>query len=139
MPTEIAIPFRLDGNGHVVTVTDLDAQVYQHVAALLGTHPDERPMVPGYGTDLTPLMFADIDTEEVASQVTIRARAAIQAYEPGVELLSVEAADTDKDDVGLRPVALEFRRLDAPDSSTVANANMAVIGTNGVVREIVRG
>lgn len=137
MPSEIAVPFRLDGNGRVVAVTDPDAQVRQHVLALLHTIPEERAMVPGYGTDTSVLMFGD-DNEEIATQFSIRAREAMQRFEPGVELLSVSAQAEDLDE-GAKALNVEFRRLDAPDSSAVANANRAVIGVGGVVRDLVRG
>ena len=39
----------------------------------------------------------------------------------------------------LSVVNVEYQRLDAPDSGDVMNMNSAIIGANGVVREIVRG
>jgi phage baseplate assembly protein W len=134
--TELAVPFRLDGNGRVVTVSDPDAQVRLHVRALVGTIPEERAMVPGYGTNLTGVLFDDED--EVEAQVALRVKDAMKAHEPGVELLSV-TPDPDTSAHGFAKVSLEYRRLDAPDSATLANANVAVIGVNGEVREVVRG
>jgi phage baseplate assembly protein W len=136
MPTEIAVPFRLDGNGRVVTTSDPDAQVRQHVLALINTIPEERAMVPGYGTDLLGVVFED--EEEVEAQVSIRVKDSMRVHEPGVELIRA-AADPESSDEGFAKVSLEYRRLDAPDSATLANANMAVVGANGVVREVVRG
>lgn len=135
MPTEIAVPFRLDGNGHVVAVSDPDAQVRQHFLALINTTPDERAMVPGYGTDLLNLVFED--EEEVETQVALRIKDALRSFEPGVEL--IRATPDSVSEQGFAGVSLEYRRLDAPDSATLANANVAVVGANGVVREVVRG
>lgn len=135
MPTEIAVPFRLDGNGRVVTTSDPDEQVRQHVLALINTTPEERAMVPGYGTDLNGVLFEDED--EVEAQVSIRIKDALRLHEPGVELISMIADPTNGD--GAARVSMEYRRLDAPDSATLANANVAVVGANGVVREVVRG
>lgn len=137
MPTEIAVPFRLDGNGHVVSTSNPDAQVRQHVLALINTIPDERAMVPGYGTNLMGLLFED--EEEVETQVSLRIKESMQAFEPGVELISVTPTYADSSEQGFAKVSLDYRRLDAPDSATLANANVAVIGANGVVREVVRG
>lgn len=137
MPSEIAVPFRLDGNGRVVTVTDPDAQVRHHVVALINTIPAERAMVPGYGVDTAALVFMD-DPEEIGTQAALRIREGMRNYEPGVDLVSA-APEVISDDGGVTSVAVEYRRLDAPDSASVANANRAVIGANGVVREIVRG
>jgi phage baseplate assembly protein W len=136
MPTEIAVPFRLDGNGRVVTTSDPDEQVRQHVLALINTTPEERAMVPGYGTDLNGVLFEDED--EVEAQVSIRIKDAIRLHEPGVELITVTADPTSSED-GMARVSMEYRRLDAPDSATLANANVAVVGANGEVREVVRG
>lgn len=135
MAVEIAVPFRLDGRGHVVTVSDPDAQVRQHVFALVATHPEERAMVPGYGTNLTGLLFEDED--EVETQVTLRVQESMTRHEPGVDLISVVPDNIGGD--GSANVTVNYRRLDAPDVSTIANANMAVIGVNGEVREVVRG
>lgn len=135
MPTEIAVPFRLDGNGRVVTVSDPDGQVRQHVMALVNTTPEERAMVPGYGTNLAGLLFED--EEEVEAQVILRVKDSVRSWEPGVEIIS--AIPDPMDTPGYAKVAVEYRRLDAPDSATLANANVAVVGTNGEVREVVRG
>lgn len=136
MPTELAVPFRLDGTGRVVTTSDPDEQVRQHVLSLINTTPEERAMVPGYGTDLNSLLFEEED--EVEAQVSIRIKDAMRNFEPGVELLSV-GADPNSSEDGIARVSMEYRRLDAPDSATLANANVAVVGANGVVREVVRG
>jgi phage baseplate assembly protein W len=136
MATEIAVPFRLDGNGRVVTTSDPDAQVRQHVLALINTIPEERAMVPGYGTDLLGVMFED--EEEVEAQVALRVKDSMRSHEPGVELISV-APDKQVSEEGFARVSMEYRRMDAPDSATLANANVAVVGINGEVREVVRG
>lgn len=47
MSSEINVPFRVDGNGRVVTASNPDAQIRLHVLALLNTIPEERAMVPG--------------------------------------------------------------------------------------------
>jgi phage baseplate assembly protein W len=139
MPSEIAVPFRVDLNGRVVATTNPDAQVRLHVLALLNTTPVERAMVPGYGTDLVGLLFGDPDGDEIASQASIRVRNAMQEHEPGVDL--IRAVPDNQDSEGnFAVVDVEYRRLDAPDATvTAAMANQAIIGANGVVREIVRG
>lgn len=135
MPTELAVPFRLDGNGRVVTTSDPDTQVRQHVLALINTTPVERAMVPGYGTDLQGLMFEDED--EVEAQVALRVQDSMRTFEPGVELIHAVADPVEE--IGFARVSIEYRRKDAPDSATLANANVAIVGTNGEVREVVRG
>lgn len=138
MSHEFSVPFRLDGNGRVVAESNDDARVRLHVLALLNTHPFERVTVPGYGTDLVGLMFGDPDADEVATQATIRIQEAMATYEPGVSLVRAEP-NYDGSEENLVKVDVEYRRLDAPDSGAVVNTNVAIIGANGVVREIVRG
>jgi phage baseplate assembly protein W len=138
MPTEISVPFRVDLNGRVVTTDDPDDQVRQHVLALLNTTPVERMMVPGYGTDLTGLIFGDPDGDEVATQAALRIRASMAAHEPGVELVRAEA-DYNESGENVAKVNVDYRRRDAADSVEAANTNQAIIGASGKVREIVRG
>jgi phage baseplate assembly protein W len=138
MPSEIAIPFRVDGNGRVVTTDNPDAQVRLHVLALLGTIPEERAMVPGFGTGIISNVFGDPDGDAVAQQTAVMVRDAFRTWEPGVDLVRAEANTTDSEG-NLASVDVEYRRLDAADSGTVANSNSAIIGANGIVREIVRG
>lgn len=138
MPAEINVPFRVDGNGRVVTTSDPDAQVRLHVLALLNTIPEERAMVPGYGTNTISLVFGDQDGDDVATQAALMARDAFAVWEPGVELIRAEANEKDSED-NWAVVDIEYRRRDAADSGTVANANTAIIGANGQVREVVRG
>ena len=57
----------------------------------------------------------------------------------GVELLHVRPEEADAGQPSVARVRVEYRRLDAPDSSSLANVNQAIIDTNGVVRDIVRG
>jgi phage baseplate assembly protein W len=137
MPSEIDVPFRLDGTGSVVTTDNPDAQVRLHVLALLNTTPAERAAVPGYGTDLLGLMFEDPDADEVATQAALRIRQAMKDHEPGVDLISADP--NQRSDGNFALIDVEYRRLDSADSAVVANANMAIIGASGVVREIVRG
>lgn len=138
MPSEIAHPFRLDTSGRVVTVDHPDAQVRQHVLALLNTTPAERVMVPGYGTDIVSLVFGDPDGDEVATQATIMVRDAMALHEPGVGLIRAEPNFGESGE-NVASIEVEYQRLDAADTPAIANANTAIIGANGSVREIVRG
>jgi phage baseplate assembly protein W len=138
MPSEIAIPFRMDGNGRVVTTSDPDSQVRLHVLALLNTLPRERAMVPGYGVDSVRMVFSDLDEEDVATQTTVMVRDAFKEWEPGVGLTTANVIPTRQGD-GVAAVNVQYRRLDAADSGTVVNSNSAIIGANGSVREYVRG
>ena len=136
MPSEIAVPFRV-ADGHIATVSDPDLQVRQHVRALVSTQPEERVMVPGYGLATNSELFSEADADELADQMVAKVSTAFTNWEPGVGVESVEAVDDD--DGALVMLNVNYYRKDAADSGTAANANLAVIGANGVVREVVRG
>lgn len=138
MPTEISLPFRVDTAGRVVTTSDPDEQVRQHVFALLNTHPDERAMVPGYGVETSNYVFeTENDDGDVSSQVYTMISGAFEEWEPGVQITGARLSGTPD---GVRQeVSIEYSRRDAADSGTIANANVAVIGLGGTVRDIVRG
>ena len=138
MPSEISVPFRVDGNGKVITTSNPDAQVRLHVLALLNTIPEERAMVPGYGVNTVGLMFENPGGDEIATQVATLVRDGFRVWEPGVDLIRA-VPDISASDDDFSKVEVEYRRLDAADSGTVANSNTAIIGANGKVREIVRG
>jgi phage baseplate assembly protein W len=137
MPSEIAVPFRVGADGRVVTTSDPDEQVRQHVVALINTSPTQRACVPGYGVRVTPLMFENMDGDDVAVQLRTEVSRAMQEHEPGVALISAEVGDDTGEN--LASVDIRYARRDAADSGTAANANTAIIGANGVVREVVRG
>lgn len=137
MPSEIALPFHLGLDGRVVMVSDPDAQIRQHVWALINTQPAERVTVPGYGVPTMDLVFEGNDGDDVATLATTMITEAMETHEPGVLLQGVTVnPDTEEN---LAKVDVLYARRDAADSGTVANANEAIIGASGVVREVVRG
>ncbi len=136
MSVELAVPFHLSSTGKLATVTNPDAQVKQHVWALVNTYPPERVTVPGYGVNLPPLLFENMDAEDVGIQVRRLVTDAMGVWEPGVELTSVQPS-VEGDSVAV--VNLGYARKDAADSNTAANSNTVIIGANGTVREVIRG
>lgn len=136
MTVELAIPFHLSSTGSLASISDSDAQVRQHVFALVNTVPTERVTVPGYGVNLQALLFENLEPDEAGIQSQTLISTAMRTWEPGVELTSTEAHGED-DNVAV--VDVRYRRKDAADSGTAANANTVLISAGGVVREIVRG
>jgi phage baseplate assembly protein W len=136
MPTELAVPFHLSNSGSVATVTNPDVQVKQHVFALVNTYPPERVTVPGYGVNVTPLLFENMDPGEVGAQVRVLVTDAMASWEPGVALTNVRSHEGG-DNVSV--LDIQYARKDAADSGTAANSNTVVISANGTVRETIRG
>lgn len=139
MPSEIAVPFRLDETGRIATVTNPDDQIRQHVQSLVGTSPGERVMLSSYGVPLERLLFgADEEFTEVETAELVGA--ALSTWEPGVFLRSV-APIPDQDDLGVASVAVDYARTESPTSpdGLARGVNRAVIRVGGEVREQIRG
>jgi uncharacterized protein len=84
----------LTSSGEVATV-DGDQAVRQGLLLLLSTMPGERVMRPGYGSRLHRLVFAPND-DTTAGLAIHYVRDAIRRWEPGVEVVDVDAgADPD--------------------------------------------
>jgi uncharacterized protein len=136
MPSEIAMPFRLGTDGRVVTVSDPDALVRQHVLALVNTQPGERVMLPQYGVGTAALVFEDDDVEDISARAATMVSDAFTLWEPGVRLASVMPVTSDD---RIARVDVTYSRLDSPDTGAAANSNTAIIAQDGTVKEQVRG
>ena len=136
MPKEIAIPFRFGSDGRVATVDNPDVQVRQHVQSLINTQPTERVMLQNYGVNSHGLLFSNDDPQELALSLSRRVTSAFDEWEPGV---SVTRAQPDVTDEGVARVDIMYKRKDSPYTSSSEGVNTAMVGSNGVVREVIRG
>lgn len=137
MPFEIAVPFNVGEDGQIDTVSGPDAQVRQHVLSLVNTGFNERVMLPVYGINANSLIFEDMDANEVSLLVGKQVTTAFRNWEPGVELTSVVPDSSRGTEIS--QIDVLYRRLDAPDSLQSANSNTAIIGSDGTVKEVIRG
>lgn len=137
MPSEIAVPFRLDENNRIAVVSNPDTQIRQHVMALVNTAPGERVVAGDYGVPIVDVLFED-DDDQVASDLAADLSARMARFEPGVTLRDVRAVPGVD---GSRRFDVVYERADAPGSSdfTRQHANVAVISEAGQVSEVVRG
>lgn len=137
MPSEIAVPFRLDERGRIATVTNPDVQIRQHVLSLINTERGERVVYGDYGLPLSRLVFEPGD-ETVAVELGDMLKAGMAKWEPGVYLQGLSNDPAVNGD-GYANVSVRYARTDAPDTTIPAsNSNVAVIGTGGQVREVIR-
>lgn len=93
----ISFPFRISGNGSVVTRDDAtDGYVAEEIAMLVLTRPEERELVPDFGIE--DPSFGDFDRAELESK--------IEAFQIPA---SIEAIDLDKtSEVGKQSVSVSF-------------------------------
>lgn len=137
MPIEISIPFHVGEDGKVDTLSDPDAQIRQHVMSLINTAPTERVMIPTYGVDTYSQVFAPEDLDVVSIFLGNMIREAFDTWERGVQLTSVVPKPDDSNDIA--EVDVEYQRRDSVNTTGMANSNTAIIGSDGTVKEIVRG
>lgn len=81
--------FTISPLGTLDTVSGAES-IRQAIHLLLSTAPGERVMRPGYGCDLRQLLFAPND-DTTAGLAVHYVRRALQAWEPRIELLQIDA------------------------------------------------
>ena len=86
-----SFPFNFNqSNGSVLFSTGLE-NIRQNILIILGTRPGERQMLPKFGCKIHDLLFAP-NNQSTTSTAATYVREAIHAWEPRVEVLSVEAS-----------------------------------------------
>lgn len=137
MPSEIAIPFRLDSSGRISVTSNPNDQIRQHVLSLINTAPTERAVLIDYGVPLEEEVFENDDVA-VATDLQNTISQAFKTWEPGIGLLGV-TMDQDRTGNGTAAVNVKYLRTDAPDTAVRGDGyNTAVIRVGGHVDEVVR-
>lgn len=105
MDREIALPFRVDSQGHINTVTDPTATARQHLTTYLLTSPGERVMRPRFGTPIRDYTFENLDPVVMA---VLRERTA-RAVDRDVTDVTLEGLSVREDsDQSAMRIAVEF-------------------------------
>lgn len=107
MSLEIAQPFTVNQSGGIANVSDPDLQVHQHVNALISTIQGERVMLPGYGLNLSGLIFGNNDPmliQVMQNDVT----KAFSKWEPNISLTSVKPAASTDEMLGIAAVDVVY-------------------------------
>jgi hypothetical protein len=86
-----------------IEMVDADASVRQAVLLLLTTRPGERVMMPTYGCDLYQLLFAPNDATTAGLAIHY-VRRALERWEPRINILELDAAQSPED-----PARLDIR------------------------------
>lgn len=128
------VPFQMGPNGTVATVTT-DADITeQHVQSLVSTVQGERIMVPTYGLNLAGMIFAGNDQvlENVIQNEVIDA---FQVWEPGIQLLTVDQAQSTDIQAGVAAVNVTYalNNSNTVSTSTVPITQQATISIGGTV------
>jgi phage baseplate assembly protein W len=82
-----AFPLRVDATGGIALVTR-EQEIEEAIRLILGTSPGERPMRPEFGCRIHEYLFASADSE-TANAISREVRAALQRWEPRIEVSEV--------------------------------------------------
>ncbi|MGC5033651.1 GPW/gp25 family protein [Micromonospora sp. DT229] len=82
-----AFPLRLDAGGGIALV-NREREIIEAIRLILGTAPGERPMRPEFGCGVHDYVFAPAD-ENTAGQIAFEVRAALDRWEPRIEVTDV--------------------------------------------------
>ncbi len=123
-----SVPFALTPNGTVQVTNDPNQIANDRVESLVGTYPGERVMLPDYGVDLPPQVFApNIQTQ--ASIITNDISRAMTQWEPSIILDSVTPVITEQE-VGTVSINVTFTLSNNP---ALTPAQVATIEVGGNV------
>ncbi|MGY1894799.1 GPW/gp25 family protein [Nocardia gipuzkoensis] len=88
-------PMRTDHTGAIALVT-ADQEIKESIRLILGTSPGERPMRPEFGCAIHEFAFAPADAA-TAGQIVYEVRAALERWEPRIDLDIVQVRFDDVD------------------------------------------
>lgn len=97
-------PPRFAGGG--VRMVEDEADVHESLQILFRTLPGERPLQPGYGLDLTPLLFEPLTTT-LRTLLEDRITTTLLVHEPRIRVLSLVVDDAQARD-GLLLIRLDY-------------------------------
>jgi phage baseplate assembly protein W len=107
-----AFPVRTDATGRVALVSR-DRELEESIRLILGTAPGERPMRPQFGCGVHDLVFSPADAT-TAGRVGYEVRAALERWEPRIEVLDVDVTN-DPDQPGTLFVAITYAERETND------------------------
>lgn len=99
-------PIRTDATGRIVLVTH-EQEIEESIRLILATAPGERPMRPDFGCAIHDFVFAPADAA-TAGQIAFEVRAALDRWEPRVDVLEV-LVELDSTDVGTLHIQIGYR------------------------------
>ncbi len=107
-----AFPLRTDATGSIALVTH-EREVEESIRIILGTSPGERPMRPEFGCAIHDLVFAPADAT-TAGQLAYQVRAALERWEPRIDLADVQVR-FDAVDTGALLIDIRYSLRDSND------------------------
>ena len=92
--------------GGQVRMAEDELDIHESLQILFGTRPGERVLQPGYGLDLSPLLFEPLSTT-LRTLLEDRIRTALLVHEPRIRVLELAVDDSQALD-GLLQIRLDY-------------------------------
>ncbi|OLT14839.1 baseplate protein [Pseudonocardia sp. CNS-139] len=92
-------PMRTDATGAIALVTR-EQEIEESIRLILATAPGERPMRPEFGCAIHDFVFAPADAA-TAGQIAFEVRAALDRWEPRIDVVDVQVRFDAVDDGAL--------------------------------------
>jgi phage baseplate assembly protein W len=92
-------PLRTDATGGIAMVSR-EREIEEAIRLILGTSPGERPMRPEFGCRIHEYVFASADGS-TANAIAAEVRAALQRWEPRIDVHDVAVTFDARDDTTL--------------------------------------
>jgi len=102
----LAFPMRLDPSGSIALVTR-ETKIEQSIRLILATAHGERPMRPDFGSGVHNYVFSS-DDAVTAGRLAFEVRAALERWEPRIELVDVSVAPDDTHGDGCLVIDVEY-------------------------------
>jgi phage baseplate assembly protein W len=102
----LAFPLSVDRRGGIA-LASAEEDVREAIGIILGTAPGERPMRPEFGCGVHDYVFDTVDASTIG-RIEQEVRAALDRWEPRIELLDVEV-DASRVDSGELLIDVRYR------------------------------
>ncbi|HEY1278383.1 MAG TPA: GPW/gp25 family protein [Acidimicrobiales bacterium] len=102
----LAFPMRLDPSGSIALVSR-ETKIEQSIRLILATAHGERPMRPDFGSGVHNYVFSS-DDAITAGRLAFEVRAALERWEPRIELVDVSVAPDDTHGDGCLVIDVEY-------------------------------
>jgi uncharacterized protein len=123
--TNFSVPFALTATGQVSTTDDPNQVGEDRMESLVGTYPGERVMLPTYGVNIPPQLFA-ANLEGNQAILSLQVQQAVNRWEPTLVLNSVDVQSVEQEP-GISRIDIQYS-LSTNNQLTPAKTAVILIG-----------
>lgn len=123
----ISFPYTLDGLGILQSTSDPRKVYLDRLLTLLSTSPNQRPMLPEYGTDVLQALYENGNNLETSISQAVRKAVSVWMPEISVEQVLVSLPDQD----GIAEVEIVIKLPN--DLLTTLSISTAIFNIDGTI------